>query len=226
MPTLVEVADTSFMAEALSGRNPDLVHLAEQAEGNPELLIAAIDALGSVSPRIHFAASKLLRILSEKSPAALYPHFESFVRVLHDTNSMLKWNAMLVLGNLAAADHANKLDAILDDYLAPISGANLMDAANTMNGAAAIARAKPYLADRIAKSILAVEHADYGKRECRNVAIGHAIRVLTELFPALHDQHAVWLFVRRQLKNPLRATSNKAHRFLKKWPAAGYRHAA
>jgi hypothetical protein len=219
MPTLVEVADTSFMAEALSGRHPDLPHLAQQAEGDPELLVAAIDALGSVSPRTRFAASKLLRILSEKSPAALYPHFESFVRVLHHTNSVLKWNAMHVLANLAAADHEKKLDAILDDYLAPISCPNLVDAANAMQGAAAIARAKPYLADRIAKSILAVERAQYRTSECRNVAIGHAIRALNELFPLLHDRHTARLFVRRQLKNPRHGTSNKARKFLQKWAA-------
>jgi hypothetical protein len=226
MPTLVEVADSSVMAKALSERRPDLLHLAQQAEGNPELLVAAVDALGSASPRTRFAASKLLRILSEKSPAALYPHFDAFVRVLHQGNSVLKWNAMIVLGNLAAADHEKKLDGILDEYLARIAGPNLIDATNTMNGAAAIARAKPYLADRIAKSILGVEQAHFTTRECRNVAIGHAICVFGELFPSLHDQHTVWLFVRRQLKNPRRATSNKARKFLQKWPVANGHHVA
>jgi HEAT-like repeat protein len=219
MPTLVEVADSSLIAKALSARVPNLPDLAKQAEGDPELLLAAIDALGSVSPRVRFAACKLLRMVSEEFPEALYPHFDSFVRLLHDKNSILRWNAILALGNLAAVDHQDKLDPILDDYLAPISGPNLIDAANAMKGAAAIARAKPLLADRIAHAILAVELARYGTRECHNVAIGHAISALSEFFPSLRNRHEILSLVRRQLKNPRRATSNKARKFLAKWPA-------
>jgi hypothetical protein len=219
MPVLVEVADSPSLAEALSARAPNLQGLARQVEGDPQLLLAAIDTLGSVSPRIRFSASKLLRLVSEKSPEVLYPHFESFVRMLRDKNSILRWNAILALGNLAAADHGKKLDAILDTYLEPISGKSLIDAANTIRGAAAIAQAKPYLADEIAKAILAVEQARYATRECRNVAIGHAINALSEFFPSLLNQDRVLLFVRRQKKNPRRATSDKARKFLAKWPA-------
>jgi hypothetical protein len=219
MPALVEVADSTFIVEALSGRAPNLPGLARQLEGDPELLLAVIDALGSISPRIRFAASKLLRLVSERSPEVVYPHFETFMRLLHDKNSILRWNAMLTLGNLAAADRERKLDAILDAYLAPISGRSLIDAANTIRGASAIAHAKPYLADEIARAILAVEKARYSTRECRNVAIGHAVTALGEFFPSLYNQDMVLSFVRRHKKNPRRATSDKARKFLAKWPA-------
>src|SRR2546429_7614319 len=76
------------------------------------------------------------------------------------------------------------------------------------------------LADEIRKSILAVEQARYATRECRNVAIGHAIRALDVLFPALQNRQGVLSFVRRQRTNPRRATRNKARKFLAKWPAA------
>lgn len=219
MPTLVEVADSSLMAKALSAHAPDFVDLAQKAEGDPELLLGAIDALGSVDPCTRLAAAKLLRILSERSPETLYPHFDALVRMLHDENSIMRWNAMLALGNLAYADRENKLESILDDYLAPITGPNLVDAANTLQGAAAIASAKPHLSDRIAKGILGVERARYPKAECRNVTIGHAILALDQFFPSIRDSHAVVLFVRRQLKNSRHATASKARRFLHKWPA-------
>jgi len=219
MPTLVEVAHSSLMAKALGEPAPYLADLAKKAAGDPELLLGAIDALGSVNPRTRFAAAKLLSVVSERSPETLYPHFDSLLRMLRSENSILRWNAMLALGHLASADRENKLDDILDEYLAPISGPNMIDAANTMRGAAAIARAKPHLADRIARNILAVEHARYAKAECRNVAIGHAILALGEFYPALHEPHAVQLFVRRHLKNSRSATANKARRFLQTWPA-------
>ncbi|PYT76680.1 MAG: hypothetical protein DMG42_04400 [Acidobacteria bacterium] len=220
MPALVEATDSPFIAEALSAPAPHLQALAKQLAGDPELVLAAVDALGSLSPRIRFAASRLLHIVSKRAPEALYPHFACLARLLKDKNSILRWNAMLALGNLAPADRENKLDAILEAYLAPISGGKLVDAANAMRGAAAIACGKTYLADEIRKSILAVEQARYATRECRNLAIGHAIRALDVLFPALQNRQGVLSFVRRQRTNPRRATRNKARKFLAKWPAA------
>jgi len=218
MPTLVEVADSSLMAKALGARSPDLVDLAKKAEGDPELLLGALDALGSVSPRTRVAASKLLCVLSERSPEVLYGQFDTLARVLRQETGILKRNAMLTLANLAAIDHEKKLDAILDAYLAPILGSNLVEAACTLRGAATIALVKPELAPRIAKTILGVEKAEYASSDSRNVAISHAITALSELVPLLPDTHNVRLFLRRQTKNPRRITRNKARRLLKKWP--------
>jgi len=220
MPTLVEVADSSLMAKALSARAPDFVDLSQKAEGDPELLLGAMDALGSVSPRTRVAASKLLCILSERSPETLYSQFESLSRVLRQERGILKRNAMIALANLAAVDHEKKFDAILDEYLAPISGPNLVESVCALRGAATIAQVKPELAGRITKSILGVENAEYASTAARNLAISHAITTLAELVPLLPDAHSVRLFLRRQAKNPRRITRNKARRFLKKWPAS------
>jgi hypothetical protein len=94
----------------------------------------------------------------------------------------------------------------------------LIDAANTMRGAAAIGAAKPYLADTIARHILEVERATYATPECRNVAIGHAINSLDRLFPIIAGKRDVQLFVSRQMDNTRTATRKKAERFLRKWP--------
>jgi hypothetical protein len=198
--------------------------LAKKAEGDPELLLGAIDALGSVSPRTRVAASKLLCVLSERSPEVLYAQFETLARVLRQETGILKRNAMLALANLAAVDHEKKLDEILDEYLAPISGPNLVEAACALRCAAAVARAKPDLADRIAKSVVGVEKAEFASRDCHNVAIGKAIGALAEFFPSLHDGHGVRLFVGRQMKNPRRVTRNKARHLLLKWLAHNGHH--
>jgi hypothetical protein len=92
----------------------------------------------------------------------------------------------------------------------------MVDAANTIRGATAIALAKPHLADRIARAICSVERARYDKPECRNVALGHAILGLQKIFAILHDQRAAELFVRRQRRNPRKATRAKARNFAKK----------
>jgi hypothetical protein len=125
---------------------------------------------------------------------------------------------ILTLGNLVGFDTDNKFDRILEQYLAPIAGHHMVDAANTIRGATAIALAKPHLADRIARAIRGVERAHYDKPECRNVALGHAILGLQRIFAILHDQRAAQLFVRRQRRNPRNATRAKARIFAKKCP--------
>jgi hypothetical protein len=180
----------------------------------PRRLLAAI---ASPAARVKFGAAKELRTLSEHEPGRLYSHFDFFDPLRHSENSVLRWNAILVVGNLAAVDSQHKIDAILDDFLAPIRGPHLIDAANTIRAAAAVATAKPYLAGRIAHAILQVESANYQTDECRRVAAGHAIVAFTRLMPLLDDKGPVERFVTRQLESSRAATRKKAQAFLRRF---------
>ncbi len=181
------------------------------------LIEETLDKVGSSVASERFGASKALRILSEQDPDAVYPHFGFFVRLLDGTNQILKWDATLTLANLAGVDREGKLDRMLDSYLAPIAGPNMVGAANVIRGAAVIAAAKPHLAPRIAARILDVEHATYATAECRNVAIGRAIVALDGFFTVIDDKKAVLEFVRRQVRNRRPATRAKAQKFLRRW---------
>jgi hypothetical protein len=184
----------------------------------PELVEALVTDIASESVRVKFAASKALRTLSERSPELVYPQFDFLVNLLDNPNAILRWNATLTLANLAVVDREFKIDRILNTYLAPIPGPHLIDASNTIRGAAVIALAKPRLGDTISRKILEVERAAYATAECRNVAIGHAIRALEQFCAALPDQHEVQMFVGRQVNNPRLATHRKAVNFLKRFP--------
>ena len=191
-----------------------------QVECKPELLDALFAAMSSDVARLKFPAAKALRNLSQRAPDSIYPHFDFFASFLRHENAILRWNAILILGNLATVDGEGRVDRIIDAYLSPISGPHLIDAGNTMRGAAAIGVAKPYLADRIARHILEAERATYATPECRNVAIGHAIDALDRLFPMIADKGAVQRFVTRQTDNTRAATRKRAERFVRKWPLA------
>ena len=93
----------------------------------------------------------------------------------------------------------------------------MVGAANAIAAAANVALAKPHLADRIVKEILKVERASYQRPECRNVAIGHAIKSFDRFFRHVKNRRPVLAFVTRQLDNPRPATRGKAERFLKRW---------
>jgi hypothetical protein len=179
----------------------------------PEVLDLLFEALASETAAVRLGAAKALRILSERSPGLVYARFDSLAALLSHENGILRWNAILSLGNLARADSAGKLDGMMDQYLAPIAGHSLIDAANTMRGATAAALAKPHLAEMVAGRILEVERAVYATPECRNVAIGHALECLDRLFPLAGDTAAIREFVSRQLTNGRPATRRKAQRF-------------
>jgi hypothetical protein len=216
---MLETSVAPSLTERLVSPKPDFHGLATLVISEPQLIPSLFDTIESPpSASAKFAAAKLLQILSEESPATLYPCFDSLVALLVNGNSIVRWNGILALGNLGGADTDNKLDRILEQYLAPIAGPQMIDAANTIRGATAIALAKPYLADRIARAIRTVERAHYDKPECRNVALGHAILALQKIFVILHDQRAAELFVRRQRRNPRNATRAKARIFAKKCP--------
>ncbi len=176
--------------------------------------------LNAPSAAVKYGSAKILRQISEERPAELYPRFDDFVHLFEGNNTILRWGATRILGNLAAVDSDERLGRMLDRFCAPVSGHELIGAANVIVAAGQIAQAKPQLADRVAAQIIKVERATYATPECRNVAIGHAIKSLDGFFPHVRNRKRVLDFVARQLENPRQATRRKAERFMKRWAAA------
>ena len=199
-------------------RVPQVAPLADSKEHNHELIAQVIAGVGAARAGTRLGASKALRVISAEEPELLYPHFDFLAALLAHENHILQWNATLTLANLARVDRDGKIEAILDRYLSLITGPNMISAANAIRGAAVIAQAKPHLLERIVTQIMRVERTDYATPECRNVAVGHALRALEELAALLPDQRRVRLFAARQLGNPRPATSAKARKFLKATP--------
>ena len=175
------------------------------------------DGLASPQARTRYGSAKVLVRLSQEDPGLLYPRFDLFAHLLEGDLRILRWNSSRILGNLAHADREGRIEKVLERYLAPITGRELIAAANTIQGAAEIALAKPYLADRIATEILKVRRARYATPECRHVAIGHAIQSLDRFFEHIQSKEAVLAFVEEQLRNRRPATRKKAEKFWEKW---------
>jgi hypothetical protein len=190
---------------------------AKPAESLPELFAG----LRADKPEIKYGSLKALRAISEQQPALLYPEFDRFVALLDSENIILKWGAIIIIGNLAAVDSDDKIGRILDRYLEPISGPVMITAANTIGGAGKIARARPEFAGRIVRALLRVEAANYQTPECRNVALGHVVKSLDLFFEHIADPEPVMAFVQRQLGNTRNAVKKKAAAFLKKRCCSG-----
>ncbi|MGO9202994.1 MAG: hypothetical protein ACLQM8_20950 [Limisphaerales bacterium] len=190
--------------------------LARRAMKNPRWSEELTRGLEADKARIKYGCAKALRIVSQERPELLYPHFDFFVRLLDNENKILQWEAAFVLSQLARVDSDDRFAAIFDKYFSPIIGPTMITAANVIRGGARIGQAKPHLADRIAAEVLKVSRARYQTAECRNVAIGHAILALGDVFDLLNNPRRVLHFVRKQITNSRPATCKKAAQFLKR----------
>ena len=175
------------------------------------------DGLASPEARTRYGSARELRRLGEQDPGLLYSRFDFFARLMEGENRILRWDSSRILGCLARVDSEGRIEKLLDRYLAPITGREMIGAANVIAGAADIALAKPHLAERIAREIIKVSRAHYATPECRNVAAGHAIHALDRFFEHIPKKAPVLAFVGLQLTNPRPATRKKAERFRAKW---------
>ena len=196
------------------GSDPE--RIARKVLAKPALVAEIIQGLQADAARVKYGCAKVLRLVSERAPELLYPHFDLFVRMLDHENKILQWEAIFVLSHLVRVDTKDRFETIFRNYFTPIPGPVMITAANVIGGAARIAVARPRWADRIAREVLKVARARYQTAECRNVALGHAIEAFDQFFDLLRDRAPVVRFVKGQLKNSRHATRKKAEQFLKK----------
>lgn len=209
--------------DLLGQKGADIPALVERVIKKPKEIAELIEALKVEKRAVKFSYEKVLRLASERRPKIIYPYFDVFVDLLDSDNSFLKWGAILTIGNLAAVDNNEKIEAIFKKYYSPISGPTMVTAANIIGSSSKIALARPELTGRITREILKVEKAKFevhGEQspECRNVAIGQAIDSFDEFFEQIDDKKAVIAFVKRQLKNTRKQVAKKAERFIRKHP--------
>jgi hypothetical protein len=206
----------TWLARRFSKSGIEYGPIVEDVIKRPELVEVLISATDSATASMRLGSAKALALVAAEAPTLIYPYFEFFAGLLDSPNSILRWDAARVLASLAPVDRENKLEPLLEKYLSPIDGAQMIGAANAIRWSAEIALAKPALADRIARAILRVRSATYATDECRNVAIGHAILAFRRFYHLIGDQAAVLAFVQAQRQNSRPATRSKALDFCRR----------
>jgi hypothetical protein len=207
---------SSKLLQQISRKDSGKDAIAAKIVERPELLSEVFEGLNAEPANVKYGCDKILRLMSEKAPALLYPHFDFFADNLQNKNNFLKWGAIHILANLAAVDSEHKFERIFDQYFAPIPGPVLVTAANVVKGAAKIALAKPALIAKIVDALLQVEKAKYQNAECRNIALGQVIKSVEQFFGQIQDKEPMLQLIKRQLKNSRPATKKAAENFLKK----------
>jgi hypothetical protein len=204
----------SRLLQQIARKDSGKERIADRVIKNPKLLSEIFNGLSADNTRIKYGCVKVLRIISKKDPKLLYPKFDFFVGLLDSENKIMQWEGIHVLANLAGVDSKGKFEKIFNKYFAPITGSVMVTAANVIKGAAKIALAKPKLTEKISRQLLKVEQAGYKTAECRNVALGHAIKSFDQFFDQIKNKQLVLRLVKKQLRNTRNATRKSAERFL------------
>ena len=181
---------------------------------SPSQIPSALTRFSAPIGTDRYNAGKSLIVTAGKFPDRLYPHFHTLATFLSSESNIIRWTAQRVLSLLAPVDTDHHIDRLLELYLTPIHGHQMISAANSVQGAARIALTKPHLLPRILPEILSVASATYETPECRNVAIAHALDALKLLWPTVKDNSAVQHFIRQQTTNPRHSAAKRARTLL------------
>lgn len=172
--------------------------------------------LSSDNPKIKYACAKKLIALSKEKPEKLYSDLPSFVKLLNNENQVIKWTAILIIGNLSKVDKNNKIIKLLPRFFNLLKAHKMITANNTILALTEIAKNKPKYQDKIIEEFLKVERYNYDTFECRNIALGKVILSLNNFKDDLKGNKKIINFLERQTKNKRNATKNKAEKLLKK----------
>jgi hypothetical protein len=186
--------------------------IAEEIE-NSGFLPEILNGISSENPRVRFKSAKILRIVSEQNPEMLYSKMDSFIRLLDSENNILKWNAMDIIANLTLVDSENKFDEIFEKYYGLLSDESMVTAGHVVDNSGKIAKAKPYLQNKITTELLKVESIPRGQ-ECKNILLGKVILSFGQYIDQVKNKEKIISLAKRQLNNTRNATKKKAEKFL------------
>lgn len=174
---------------------------------------ALITNLSSEDANLKFSSSRVLLKMSENEPEKIYAFFDDFIRLTENSNKIIVWTGIIIIGNLAKVDKDKKIDKNLSKIFSLLNTGAMITAANTIQALTKIAMAKPELQDRITNSLIKIERYSYDTLECKRIAIGHAITAL-EVYKPKVDKFLLD-FVEKAAKSERSSTAKKAEKYLK-----------
>ncbi len=205
------------LKKMLEKKTDNALQIARMVIRNKKLLQPVLEGLSSVNARVKFKSAKVLSLISQVHPKLIYPHFDYFAKLLGHENNIIKWNAIKVIGNLAAVDYKNKFNKIFSRFYGLLKEGSLITAAHVVDNSAKIARANTKLINRITDELIKVGKIHLPTGECRNILKAKTIEAFSRYAAQIKDKGKILLFVKKEIRNRRNATRVRAHKFLKKF---------
>jgi hypothetical protein len=215
----IKTVDFTALTDRISEKKDNAGEIALEAAKNTALIPLLIECLESPRASVKYKAIKVLREVSRKYPASLYPHFDFFVRLLDNQNNIFKWNAIDIVGELTAADKDDKFTPLFEKYYGLLKQGSLITSNHVAETSPVIVKNKPWLEGKITTELLAVEQLPLPTEECRDIFYGKVIAAFSE-YAAISSESEQMLEMAQKLsqKKVIRpATKNKAEAFIRKY---------
>lgn len=188
----------------------------------PDVLTALFELVSNDHSTIRYKCTRVIRAVSETRPEAVYPHFDEVVAWLHDSNSFVMWDGIVILADLAAVDADNRFASIYEEYFSLIQAPQMITAANVVSNAWKIIHTKPEWEPDITQKLLTVPDVVYlhhGEQspECNYVLCGHVLQCFGHYFNQAQNQTAILHFAQKLVDCPRKSVAKKAARFLRQY---------
>lgn len=193
--------------------------LHQMVEHNFELIPVLVEGMSSQKANTRYGSGKILMDLSEKCPERLYPYIDSIIELLDSKYRIIIWNSMAIIANITPVDTEKKFDTIFNKYSSFLKDEYMITVANTIENLGKIAKAKPYLIQKITKEILEVENiklTPHLTEECKKVIAEKAIGSFELFFDNIEEKKKVLSFVEKQVESSRKSLRSKAAEFVKK----------
>jgi hypothetical protein len=157
----------------------------------------------------------VLRVISEKKPDFLHPHWDFFVKYMQSSNHYHKTAAVILISNLTAFDPENKFEDIFDEFFNNLKSEKTMMPMYLLKNSSKIINNKPNLEEKITDIFLDIDNIHPGKQiELVKSAV---IESFSEYFDKTSKKNEILGFVKKQLNSSSPKTKKTAKEFLEKW---------
>lgn len=199
----------------LNDKNINIKAVAKKALKDDKLMAALLDNLWSKSETIRYNSHRILLLITEEQPQALYSNWGYFVKFLDSDNTYHKLSAVLLLANLTQVDKDNNFERLFDRFYDLLDDKSFITAAYLAGASGRIARVKPKLQTRITNRLLNIDRTHHGQ-ERKDLVKASIIGAFEEYFDQTRNKKRIVDFVQKQLNCKSPKTRKAAKEFLKR----------
>ena len=203
------------MSVDLNAKNINIKAVAKKALKDDKLMAALLDSLWSKNETIRYNSHRILFLITDEQPQALYSNWDYFVKFLDSDNTYHKLSAVLLLANLTQVDKDNNFERLFDRFYDLLDDKSFITAAYLAGASGRIARVKPKLQTRITNRLLNIDRTHHGQ-ERKDLVKASIIGAFEEYFDQTRNKKRIVDFVQKQLSCKSPKTRKAAKEFLKR----------
>ena len=199
---------------------PEIDELADLVYHDAQWIPVLFQIMEEDKGTTRYICDKVIRKISEMDPIQIYPYFDKVAELTENSNSFIKWGAIITLSNLVAVDDEHKFERVYEQYFGLIQSDSMITAANVAGNAWKIVKKYPQYEKNITQRLLKGTENIYlnkGKPspECQRIMCGHVLDSFGKYYELSSERDKMIVFAKNMTSCSRKAVATKARAFLK-----------